>query len=138
MERGGGKNGGWMMGMTARGWREARATEMEPGWRDVERVGVGEGGVRCSFPGDCALPALHGHRHDNHHGCCCHSFIASSFMFHLIFSPLSPLLLLSFTAFISHSLFCDSTLFLLPSSSSLFHLFYYSTSNTDWGIESSV
>lgn len=40
-----------------------------------ERVRVGEGGMHCSFPGDCALPALRGRRHDNHHGCRCHSFI---------------------------------------------------------------
>lgn len=112
--REGGKNEGWMMGMTARGWSEARATEMEPGRRDVEREwGLGEGCVHCSFPGDCALPALHGRRHDNQYGCRCHSFIASSFMFHLVFfPPLSPPLLLSFTAFISHSLFFDSTCFL--------------------------
>ena len=36
------RNEGWMMGTTARGWSEARRTEMagwmetEAGWRDVE------------------------------------------------------------------------------------------------------
>lgn len=87
----------------------------EPGWRDVEREReerVGEGGTHCLFPGDSALPALRGRRHDNQHGCRCHSFIAP-----LLSSPSPPfslppsfhsvsalpffflLLLLSFTAF---------------------------------------
>lgn len=66
-----GQNEDWMIGMAAKGWSERWR------WRDFERerVRVGEGGMHCSFPGDCALPALHGRRHDNHHGCRCHSFI---------------------------------------------------------------
>lgn len=44
-----------------------------------------------SFPGDCALPALPGRRHDNQHGCRCHSFIA-------------PLSVTNFPLFAQHSL----------------------------------
>lgn len=64
--------------------------------------------MHCSFPGDRALPALRGRRHDNQHGCCCHSFIAplsipsfcSLSLCSLFFSFLvSPPERLSFTVF---------------------------------------
>lgn len=60
------------------GWQQRDGARPERWrWRDFERERdrVGEGGMHCSFPGDCALPALRGRRHDNHHGCRCHSFI---------------------------------------------------------------
>lgn len=67
------------------------------------RVRVGEGGMRCSFPGGRALPALSGRSHDNQHGCHYYSFIAPS--------PLpipSHLFLHSLFHSVSHHLCCFS------------------------------
>lgn len=96
------------MGTAATGLSEARRTETEPGWRDVEQERVGEGGVRRSLPGDRALPALPGRRYGNQHGCHCHSFVGlflrplpHLFLFLLFF--LSPPSLLSFISRLSSS-----------------------------------
>lgn len=156
---GGGEDGGyWDMETEGEGWgsgwREARRMERRRGRRqsqdggmsterERDRVRVGDGGVRCSFPGDRALPALRGRRHDNQHGCRCHSFIAllsipslillfpslfhSVFVFFCLVTSVASFI---HSFFLSHSLFSDCALFYLlflrlypPAASSLFLLF---------------
>lgn len=60
------------------GWQQRDGARPERWrWRDFEREREsGWGREACTaLSQETALPALRGRRHDNHHGCRCHSFI---------------------------------------------------------------